>query len=83
MKLALEELGSPTLHTQHLYESENETIFKIWTDLIFRPSLEQGHASLGEPDIEIVTQQAYQATMDFPVALLIILRTNYGEIPGL
>jgi len=69
VKLALEELGMPTLHTQHLYEAENESIFKMWTDLIFRPSLEQGHATLGEPDFDAITRRGYQATMDFPVAL--------------
>jgi len=69
VKLALEELGMPTLHTQHLYENENENIFKMWTDLIFQPSLDQGHAVLGEPDFDIITQHGYQATMDFPVAL--------------
>jgi hypothetical protein len=69
VKLALEELGLPTLHTQHLYESENENIFKMWTDLIFQPSLDAGHAFLGEPDFDVITQHGFQATMDFPVAL--------------
>jgi len=59
----------PTLHTQHLYEAENESIFKMWTDLIFQPSLQRGHALLGEPDFGLLTQHGYQATMDFPVAL--------------
>ena len=61
-------MGIPTLHTQHLYESENESIFKMWTDLIFKPSLDNGHAGLGTPDFDIITKHGYQATMDFPVA---------------
>ena len=69
VKLALEELGLPTLHTQHLYEPENEEIFKMWTDEIFRPSLKAGHASLGRPHLDIITKHGYQATMDFPTAL--------------
>jgi hypothetical protein len=67
--LALEELGMPTLHTQHLYENENENIFKMWTDLIFKPSIDAGHAEMGAPDFDIITRHGYQATMDFPVAL--------------
>lgn len=69
VKLALEELGLKTLHTQHLYESENENIFKRWVELIFQPSLDQGHAIMGEPDFDIITRHGYEATMDFPVAL--------------
>jgi hypothetical protein len=67
--LALEELGMPTLHTQHLYENENENIFKMWTDLIFKPSIDAGHSEMGTPDFDIITRHGYQATMDFPVAL--------------
>jgi hypothetical protein len=67
--LALEELGMPTLHTQHLYENENENIFKMWTDLIFKPSIDAGHEEMGAPDFDIITRHGYQATMDFPVAL--------------
>jgi hypothetical protein len=67
--LALEELGMPTLHTQHLYENENENIFKMWTDLIFKPSIDAGHAEMSTPDFDIITRHGYQATMDFPVAL--------------
>jgi hypothetical protein len=67
--LALEELGFPTLHTQHLYEPENEEIFKMWTDEIFTPSLQAGHATLGKPNLDIITRHGYKATMDFPTAL--------------
>lgn len=69
VKLALDELGYPTLHTQHLYEVENERIFKGWTQDIFRPSMNEGHALMGTPDFELITQQGYAATMDFPFAL--------------
>ena len=57
----------PRLHTQHLYENEN--IFRIWTDLIFKPSIDAGHAEMSTPDFDIITRHGYQATMDFPVAL--------------
>jgi len=69
LKLALEELGMPTLHTQHLYEPQNEAIFEMWTQDIFLPSLKQGKAQLGRPNLSIIPQQGYQATMDFPTAL--------------
>lgn len=67
LTLALEELGIPTLHTQHLYE--NEEIFKMWTDEIFMPSLENKHAELGTPDFDVITRHGYQATTDLPMAL--------------
>jgi hypothetical protein len=41
----------------------------MWTDLIFKPSLDQGHAELGRPDFDVITKNGYQATMDFPMAL--------------
>jgi hypothetical protein len=69
LTLALEELGFPTLHTQHLYE--NEDIFQMWTDRIFQPSLENGKAALGTPDFDSITSHGYQATMDFPMALYV------------
>ena len=46
LTLALEELGIPTLHTQHLYE--NEAIFRMWSEDIFEPSVEKCHAELGK-----------------------------------
>jgi hypothetical protein len=67
LTLALEELGFPTLHTQHLYE--NEEIFQMWVDTVFQPSLDKGHADLGFPDLDVIAQHGYQATMDFPTAL--------------
>eukprot|EP00980_Cylindrotheca_fusiformis_P004263 scaffold918_cov126-Cylindrotheca_fusiformis.AAC.42 len=67
LALALDELGFPTLHTQHLYE--NEDIFEMWVDSVFQPSLDKGHAELGFPDWDVIAQHGYQATMDFPTAL--------------
>jgi hypothetical protein len=65
--LALDQLGYLTIHTQHLYE--HEEIFQTWTDLLFNPSLDQGHANLGRPNFDVITKHGYQATMDFPMAL--------------
>lgn len=41
----------------------------MWTDEIFTPSLQAGHASLGRPNLELIARHGYQATMDFPTAL--------------
>jgi hypothetical protein len=67
LTLALEELGFPTLHTQHLYE--NEEIFDMWTNNIFQPSIDAGEAFMGEPDLDLITSYGFQATMDLPMAL--------------
>jgi hypothetical protein len=67
LTLALEELGYPTLHTQHLYE--NDEIFEMWTNQIFQPSIDSGNAFLGSPDLDLITSHGYQATMDLPMAL--------------
>mmetsp|Transcript_32180 Transcript_32180/g.45755 ORF Transcript_32180/g.45755 Transcript_32180/m.45755 type:complete len:365 (-) Transcript_32180:142-1236(-) len=67
LTMALEELGFPTLHTQHLYE--NDEIFSMWTHSIFQPSIDSGEAFLGEPDLELIASYGYTATMDLPMAL--------------
>ena len=67
LALALEELGYPTLHTQHLYE--NEEIFAMWADQIFQPSIDAGEATMGKPDLDLIASYGYQATMDLPMAL--------------
>uniref|UniRef100_A0A7R9WEY8 Sulfotransferase domain-containing protein n=1 Tax=Pseudictyota dubia TaxID=2749911 RepID=A0A7R9WEY8_9STRA len=67
LTLALEELGFPCLHTQHLYE--NPEIFQMWTEEVFSPSLESNHATLGEPDFDLMASQGWRATMDLPMAL--------------
>lgn len=41
----------------------------MWIDNVLQPSLDKGHAELGQPDFDIITQHGYQATMDFPTAL--------------
>jgi hypothetical protein len=64
--LALEELGYPTLHTQHLYE--NEDIFNMWTNDIFLPSIHNGTRQLGRPNLQLIAKQ-YTATADLPMAL--------------
>lgn len=67
LTLALEELGFPTLHTQHLYESPK--IMDMWANKVFIPSLEQNKATLGFPDFDVIAQQGFQATTDLPMAL--------------
>jgi hypothetical protein len=65
--VALEELGYPTLHTQHLYE--NPTIMDMWAEKVFLPSLEQNKVLRGEPDFDMIANSGYQATTDLPMAL--------------
>jgi Sulfotransferase domain len=67
LALALEELGFPTLHTQHLYE--NDEIFEMWTNNVFQPSINSGKALLGDPDLDLIVSYGFQATMDLPMAL--------------
>jgi hypothetical protein len=67
LALALEELGIPTLHTQHLYEHDD--IFEMWENEVFQPSLDAKKAELRTPDFDVLTRNGYQATMDFPMAL--------------
>jgi hypothetical protein len=67
LALALEELGIPTLHTQHLYEHDD--IFEMWENQVFQPSVDAKEAKLRTPDFDVLTRNGYQATMDFPMAL--------------
>ena len=67
LTLALEELGFPTLHTQHLYE--NQDIFDMWTQDVFLPSIQAGVATKGRPDFDLIAAYGYQATTDLPMAL--------------
>lgn len=67
LTLALEELGFPTLHTQHLYE--NEAIFSMWYDQIFQPSVAEKKTRMGKPDLKLITEYGYQGTADLPMAL--------------
>lgn len=67
LALALEQLGFPTLHTQHLYE--NREIFNMWTNDIFLPSINNNNATLGSPDFDLIASHGYMATTDLPMAL--------------
>jgi hypothetical protein len=66
LTLALEELGFPTLHTQHLYE--HPEIISMWTNQIFLPSIRSGKTLMGRPDLQLIANK-FQATADFPMAL--------------
>ena len=67
MKLALEELGLPTLHTQHLYEYDS--IIKMWTNEVFGPAIKAKKTIMGHPDLDLIVDKGFQATMDLPMAL--------------
>ena len=67
LTLALEELGFPTLHTQHLYE--HEKIIGMWLDEVFQPSIDENKAELRKPNFDIITEEGFQATCDLPMAL--------------
>jgi hypothetical protein len=67
LTLALEELGYPTLHTQHLYE--HEEIISMWTNDIFLPSIRQEKTVMGRPNLQLIADYGYQATADLPMAL--------------
>jgi hypothetical protein len=67
LTLALEELGFPTLHTQHLYEHRG--IIDMWTNDIFLPSIQAKNVSLGRPNLDLITSYGYRATADLPMAL--------------
>lgn len=67
LNLALDELGFPALHTQHLYE--NSDIIGMWTSEIILPSIQSGRAELGRPNLKLIASKGYQATTDLPMAL--------------
>jgi len=67
LTLGLQELGFPTLHTQHLYEMPS--IFDMWTNDVFLPSIRSGVASLGKPDLDLIAREGFEATADLPTAL--------------
>eukprot|EP00561_Arcocellulus_cornucervis_P012758 CAMPEP_0185800750 /NCGR_PEP_ID=MMETSP1322-20130828/1050_1 /TAXON_ID=265543 /ORGANISM="Minutocellus polymorphus, Strain RCC2270" /LENGTH=361 /DNA_ID=CAMNT_0028496405 /DNA_START=47 /DNA_END=1132 /DNA_ORIENTATION=+ len=67
LRLALEELGYPTLHTQHLYE--NHEIFNMWSDGIFNPSIEADEILMGRPNFDLMAERGFAGTMDFPSSL--------------
>jgi len=66
IKLALDQLGYPTLHTQHLYESPK--ILDMWTETVFKPAITAGELTLGHPDFNLITAHGFKAVADLPMA---------------
>ena len=64
---ALERLGYPTLHTQHLYRHYD--IMKMWMREVVEPSIEAGTIMMGKPDWNAITSEGFEATADFPSSL--------------
>jgi len=67
LALALDELGFPTLHTQHLYE--NKEIFDNLVKNMFLKSIQEDEVIMGRPDFDLLLKGGYVATMDLPFAL--------------
>jgi|EP00956_Cyclotella_meneghiniana_P023728 hypothetical protein len=67
LALALDALGFPTLHTQHLYE--NHAIFNNLVKDIFHNSITQNEIIMGSPDYDLLLDSGFTATMDLPFAL--------------
>ena len=67
LALALDDLGFPTLHTQHLYEEE--LIFNHLVKNIFHRSIANNQTTMGEPDYNLLLDSGFTATMDLPFAL--------------
>ena len=67
LALALDALGFPTLHTQHLYE--NHDIFNNLVKDIFHNSIIQNEIIMGSPNYDLLLDSGFTATMDLPFAL--------------
>ena len=67
LALALDELGFPTLHTQHLYE--NDAIFDHLVKDIFHNSILKNETVMGTPNYDLLLDSGFTATMDLPFAL--------------
>jgi Sulfotransferase domain len=67
LKLALDDLGFPALHTQHLYE--HQEIIDMWTNEIFLPSIRSKTSSMGKPNFQLIADHGFTATADLPMAL--------------
>jgi len=67
LALALDELGFPTLHTQHLYE--HKEIFDSLVKNMFLKSIQEDEVIMGRPDFDLLLKRGYVATMDLPFAL--------------
>jgi hypothetical protein len=57
----------PTLHTQHLYEYDK--IINMWTKEVFNPAIQAKEALMGRPNLQLIVNTGFQATMDLPMAL--------------
>jgi len=69
LTMALEELGFPTLHTQHMYD--NQKILDMWSDNVFIPSIQADAVTMGSPDYDLIASHGYMATTDLPTALYV------------
>lgn len=67
LAIALDMLGFPTLHTQHLYE--HSEIFDHLINSIFYKSIQTNEIVMGQPDFTLLSKAGYTATMDLPFAL--------------
>lgn len=65
--MALDRLGYPTLHTQHLYELPE--ILDMWVDRVFKPAIDRQELYMGDPDWNLITSYGYRAAVDLPSAL--------------
>lgn len=67
MKLALDQLGYHTLHTQHIYETPE--ILDMWVERVFQPAIDAETLQLGDPDFDLITDHGFDAIVDLPTAL--------------
>lgn len=78
LALALDVLGYPTLHTQHLYE--NGEIFDMWVKEVFQKSIMDDEVTMGNPQFDLLPKYGFAATMDMPFALYYDqIREQYPE----
>ena len=66
LKLALDQLGFSTLHTQHMYETPE--ILDMWVEKVFQPAIDAKELSMGNPDFDIITSHGFRAIVDLPAA---------------
>jgi hypothetical protein len=48
---------------------EHPQILSMWTNSIFKPSIEAKQTIMGKPDLQLLVEQGYQGTADLPMAL--------------
>ena len=68
LKMALDKLAYPTLHTQHLYESGE--ILDMWVEIIYKPAIDKEDLQMGNPEkiTDLITLYRFKATIDLPAA---------------